>query len=345
MTKYGVLSSKATSLQVVGKDIVYALEKHGVQAEFYDCQITHYHARAMFDRAIIVIPFDPLVATPWFLLQRDYSVNGIPSVTYVTTEGEPKKWLVRPWMKRDCTFIANSSFTERMLLRIGVEVKKVVPHGVNLQLIKHIMREKRKIKEELKKKLNAKVVYGTVASELPRKGLNKLAEAIRIIEDKIEDAKFYIITTSRGKAYFTGLKNVYVSATFGKHTRDEILRIIASFDYYICSSLAEGFCLPVLEAQALGVPVIYPDYDPLNEITHPTANFPIPVIGEEYRSQDYGILFLLRDYDPAELAKRIEETHHIYTCDGKKYRMLSKQVSLHAEKFDCVKTYRDFLTI
>jgi len=338
MVKFGVISGYATSLTVVGEDIAYTLNKLGYQAVFHDWKVPWYDAEKEFDRGIIFIPFDPLYALSWFLLQRDYNLHGIPSVTYVTVEGEPKKHLVKDWIKRDCTFIANSKFTERMLKRIGVDVIDTIYHGVNFDVI----REARPSKQKLKQKLGAKVVFGTVASALPRKGLPYLAQAIKITSEKLKDVKFYILTTPEGRSYFTGLENVFVSTRFGKLTREDTLSLIGSFDYYICSSLAEGFGLPVLEAQAYGVPVIYPDYDPLNEITHPTANFPIKITGERYQSLDQGILFLLHEYKPENMADQIEKAYEIYTCKPKEYQRLSQQVKKFARQFDIVETYSKF---
>ena len=339
MTVYGVVTSYATSLTVVGKDIEYAINKLGHEAKFYDRPIQWYDAKKEFDRGIIFIPFDPIYAPSWFLLQRDYSLHGIPSVTYVTVEGEPKKWLVRDWIKRDCTFIANSNFTKRMLARIGIDVIDLIPHGINLEFLRSIKPDKKKLKREL----NAKIIFGTVASNLPRKGLDSLATVARKLSETLPDAKFYVLTTFQGALNFAGLKNVYVSKQFGKLSREEVLSLIGSFDFYICSSYAEGFGLPLLEAEAFGIPVIYPSYEPLTEITHPTANLPVKIEAEDYVDQEQGILYLIHKYNPDDMAEQVEKAYEIYTCKPEKYEKMSNQVKEFAKKFDCVKTYSKFL--
>jgi len=339
MTTWGIVTSYATSLTVVGKDIAHTIRKSGHQAKFFDRQVQWYDAKKLFERGIIFIPFDPLYALSWFLLQRDYNLHDVPSVTYVTTEGEPKKWLVKDWVRRDCKFIANSKFTARMLKRIDVDVLDVIYHGVNFDLVNQVHPQKQKLKQEL----NAKVVFGTVASELPRKGLSYLAQAIKMLSEKLEDASFYILTTPRGRTHFIGIDNVFVSTNFGRLTREEVLSLSGSFDYYICSSQSEGFGLPILEAEAFGIPIIYPSYDPLTEITHPTANFPIKVVGEEFQSQDQGILFLLREYRPEDMANQIEKAYEIYTCKPDKYQKLSQRVKKFALQLDIMNTYSKFI--
>lgn len=339
MTTYGIVTSNTTSLVVVGRDIVRAINKLGYNALFYDYQVQWYDAKGEFDRGIVVIPFDPTYALSWFLLQRDYSLHGVPSVTYVTTEGEPKRWLISDWVRRDCNFVANSKFTARMMRRIGIDVNDIIYHGVDMDMVASVRPDKERLKEEL----GAEVVFGTVASGLPRKGLDRLAIAAEIVSKKLKGAKFYVLTTPGGATHFTGMENVHVSPMFGDLSREGVLSLIGSFDFYVCSSLSEGFGLPVLEAQALGVPVIYPDYDPLNEITDPSANFPVKVVDEKYQNLDAGILFLIREYRPEDLAEQIERAYEVYTCDPDRYRKLSQRNREYAKRFDIVNTYSKFL--
>ncbi|MEM2297608.1 MAG: glycosyltransferase, partial [Ignisphaera sp.] len=215
----------------------------------------------------------------------------------------------------------------------------VVHHGVNLDAVNSITVDKQSVKKQLK----ARVLFGTVASELPRKGLDRLAKAISLASPKTPDAKFVILTTARGATHFRGLSNTYVRVEFGKLDRSSILGLIASFDYYVCSSLAEGFGLPLLEAQAFGVPCIYPEYQPLTEVAHPAANFTVGVSGEGYEDHGQGILYLMHYYSVEELAQRIVEAYEICICDPDEYNERSRQVREHAKQFDAVKTYSWFV--
>ena len=337
MFKFGVVTSYTTSLRQVAETIVYALEKLGYPSNFYTWQVHWKDAKRDFERAIIFIPFDPTYLASWVLLQRDYMMRGIPSITYVTLEGKPKKWLIEKWIKRDGIFVANSQYTYKYVKEQGMNVIGVIPHGINLEETREALKETKKQPKPIK--------FGTVATNQPRKGLKHLAKAIKIVTEKIKDIQFEIVTTIGAKPIFHNLPNTILNTQYGMLSRHEILSKIASWHYYVCSSHAEGFCLPVLEAQALGLPVIFPEYDPLTEITHPKANFPIPITGSKFQDQGYGILFEIHDYKPDDLAKAIIEAYNLIKSNEQEYNQKSKQVKKHAEKFEATKVYKKFLEI
>jgi len=343
--RIGIVTSPTPSLAVVAKDLVYTFRRLGKVSDFYDYRIPYYEARDKFDRAIVVMTFDPLYAPTWFLLARDYNVNKIPSVVYTTVEGEPKRWLVKYWIRRDLIFIANSKFTEKMLNRVDIEPVGMIHHGVNFSEIEKAKTQAKKLKQKLKEELGVKVVFGTVVSGHRRKGLEYFAQAVRTFREKIKDAGFYVLTGREGANKLIGLDGVKVSTEFGKLMRDEILALIGSFDFYVQPSLCEGFGLPVLEAMGLGVPCIHPDYEPLTEFSSNSLNFTVKVVREEYQDLGDGILYLCHYYEPNEMAEKMEKAYELYICNRKAYLAKSSQVKRQAKKFDCVKKYEEFLKV
>jgi len=341
MEKYGVVTSPAPSLSTVGRDIAHVFQKLGHQVTFSTRQIYAFEAERLFNRAVVFITFDPLYAPSWFLLSRDYNKAGIHSVIYTTTEGLPKKWHIPFWIRRDCLFIACSPFVENMLREIDMNVIGMIRHGVNFDQINHAVPKKK----ELKRRLNTKVVFGTVASSHRRKGLEFLKSAIKDVSERIPDAKFYVHTNPRGKSVFEGLRNVHVSTNFGRLSRKEILSLIASFDFYICSSLCEGFGLPLLEAQALGVPCIFPCYSPLNEVTHLFSNFPFRYEYTEKHDLGDGILYECHFYSPEEMAKKIEKAYEVYTCNPEEYQQRIEAIKRWAKRFDIMQLYPEFIKV
>jgi glycosyltransferase involved in cell wall biosynthesis len=165
---------------------------------------------------------------------------------------------------------------------------------------------------------------------------------VSLVSKKLADAGFLIVTTHEGCALFSGIDNVKAEATFGKRERKEILALLGSFDFLIHPALSEGFGLPVLEAQALGVPVIYPEYQPLTEIAHPDANFGFRAGEVMYDAFGDGILYACHDYMPQDMAEQIEKAYEVFTCNRDEYDKRSNTVKVHAKMFDAIKIYSEF---
>jgi glycosyltransferase involved in cell wall biosynthesis len=342
MVKTAIMTSSATSLSVVARDIVYVLSGLGHECEVLFERLNWYDAKDKYQRSMVVMTYDPLYVKPWWLTAYDHNKHGVSSLMYVTVEGMPKKWLITEQMKHAPMYVANSRFTQTMLREVGVDTNKVVYHGVNYSDIKEAVERAGALKQELKEKMGVNVLFGTVATSHPRKGLRKLAHAISLVSNKLADAGFLIITTHEGCALFSGIDNVKAEATFGKRERKEILTLLGSFDFLIHPALSEGFGLPVLEAQALGVPVIYPEYQPLTEVAHPDANFGFRAGEVMYDAFGDGILYACHDYMPQDMAEQIEKAYEVFTCNRDEYDKRSNTVKVHAKMFDAIKIYSEF---
>jgi len=345
MENVGVITSPTPSLSVVGKDLVYAFRNKGHPAEFYDYRVLWFDAKDKFSRAIVVMTFDPLYAPTWFLMARDYNVNKIPSIVYTTVEGQPKPWLIRYWIKRDIPFVANSKFTEKMLRLVDIDPIGMIPHGVNFSEIQKAKMLIGEFRRRLKERLETGIIFGTIVSGHKRKGLDYLAKAIKTFREKNKDVGFYVLTGREGAQKLAGINGVVAEARFGKWLREEVLALIGSFDFYVQPSFCEGFCLPLLEAMALGIPSIYANYEPLTEFFPPNLNFTVKVVGEEEVDLGDGILYLCHYYEPNEMAEKFEEAYELYTCNKRGYVERRKELMQQATKFDCTKTYKEFLKV
>jgi glycosyltransferase involved in cell wall biosynthesis len=338
MPKIGIVTGRAPSLHVVAEDISTVYSELGHQARVFFRPVPHFEAKQLFDKGIIFMPFDPAYVTPYVILQRDYRRAGIDNAFYTTIEGRPIRAMTPDWFKRDAEVIAVSEYVRSKLEEAEVRVLDVIHHGLDLKKLEKVAPDK----EALRRLTGGDVVFGVVASSHRRKGLDLLAKAIALVQDKI-GAGFYVFTEPQAKPYFAGLKRTYVDARFGKLDRNSVLRLIASMDFYVCSSLAEGFCLPVLEAQALGVPVIYPDYAPLNEQVDPRFNLPFAWEDVEVYSERLGIAFELHVYRPEALAERIVEAYELFKSNPEEYRRMGEGAKKHVrENFDARKLYPRF---
>ena len=333
MAKVGIVTSSAVSLVNVAHDISDALRKSGHETHVFTQLLSVIDAKRMFEKCVVVTVFSPISIPSWFMLWRDLNKAGIPSKLYVTVEGIPKPHLIYDWLKRECKAVANSYFTKNALEEQGILVEEVVYHGIDLELVKRA----KHLNPPIRKNPD-KVLFGFVANAQARKGHDRLAQAIKHAKERVPEAEFYILTEPAAAKHYAGLENARVDTRFGAFSREQVLALIGSFDFYLGVTLSEGFGLPVLEAQAMGVPVIYLDYAPLNEIAEPKHNIPVPYQSVDKIDVGHGILYTLHMYDPLSLVEAIEAACQLYS-DKKAYSKAKRAVSAHARKFDSTKLY------
>ncbi len=115
-------------------------------------------------------------------------------------------------------------------------------------------------------------IVGCVGRNQHRKRLDLtieyFAEWVKL--DKIDNAYLYLYTGSSGEksvdieslvSYYGIRGRVIVNTPPTGYGNPEMILpyVYSSFDVYLSTSMAEGFCLPVLEAMACGIPCIVPD--------------------------------------------------------------------------------------
>jgi len=301
-------SNRAVSLQTVAVDIVKVASRLGVKATWHDRIIPSFELRKNGDSAIIVMAIDPLIATPWILLARDCNKGKVNNVFYGTIEGKVNTRYVYEWM-REVKFIANSEYTKNKLVEAGLIVIDVVRHGVDLDTVKQAKSSKTIGAEYMQRHgLNPSnhIVVLTIANSHPRKGLAWYDRVIEEVEKKDNSVKFLVITEDKGLNYFRNHENLVVVADFGKLPRLTVLSIIATAHILAIPSLSEGFCMPALEAMALGTPIVHTELPPLMEFS---TGFTVPVREISYFDKSEvgpsGIIYEQHLYDVKEFAQVI----------------------------------------
>ena len=257
-----------------------------------------------------------------------------PKAVYVTVEGIPaREGLIYTNLHR-LEYIANSKFTADCLRQAGLKVIDVVHHAVDWSLCHKIYQMKDKLKQKLKRQYGNKCILLVNARNDPRKGFKLLADALPLVENKWKD-KFVILLLSNAlPAELAKFKCVRVHALFGSLPYWKVLELMCAVDYLIFPSVCEGFGLPVLEANAVGTPVIHAWFPPLSEFSSKDFNFVFPY-GERRMvkpsSSQYWIFHL---YEPEWLADMINYAIDVYYNSKSEYKEYCEKAHEHAQKWD-----------
>ena len=343
MDKIAILTSRATSLMNVSRDIAYVVKGMGKTPILLDYLAPTLQIPQMADGCVVVMTMNPLVAKSWFLLCRDLYVRGFPAFAYVTVEGIPQWRLVQPWLKDEVKYIANSRYTASRLEKVGIKADAIVYHGVNIDEIEAVKRDlvltrgiARKAVEE---KVGKGVIFGVIASSHRRKGLDLFINVINKVREKRPEAKFYILSTDQAKLMYQGVNGAFVDSRFGKLTRTEVYALINAFDFYVQPSLAEGFCLPVLEAMAFGKPCIHVAYEPITEFSDKSFNIMVDYVDVKYNTFAEGIEYELHYYNIDDFANAIIDAVEMKLNRQSEYEDRSIKAKERARVFDVKKLY------
>jgi glycosyltransferase involved in cell wall biosynthesis len=291
-------------------DIVKVGLELKLDIQWFDRLFTPHEIRSAGDSTIVVMPVDPLYATPYMLLTRDLKRGGLRAVYYGPVEGKLNRRHVMPWMK-EVDFIAVSNYVRDKLLEAGLRVVDVVHHGVDLRQVEQARRMRGaglKYLQEHGLDPSKHIVVLTIANAHPRKGLAWYDRVVGIVEERDPSIRFLVVTEDRGLFYFSRHSNLVVTNDFGRLPRLTVLSLIASSHILAIPSLSEGFGLPALEAMALGTPCVHAELPPLMEFS---TCFTVPVVEISYFDRTEvgasGIIFEQHSWDPLDFAERILE--------------------------------------
>ncbi len=243
-------------------------------------------------------------------------------VFYGTTEGHSLIDKESREIARKLKVVAVSSFVQEMFEEVNVPVSGVVYHGIDMAA--NVVDEP--FLSSAKAKLNEKPMALTIASNDPRKGLDTLLRAHRIVEDELPET--FLILHSEPYRYYDprrgryrlrycdlpslasqlGIRNLWLTGSHSTLTEREINALYSLCYIYVLPSFSEGFGLPILEAFRFDRPVIAVDAPPFNEIIQDGSTgrlFPYEKVKWiNYRNE---ILFKMFDYSPTSLSEAIVE--------------------------------------
>ena len=229
-------------------------------------------------------------------------------VFYGTTEGHSRIDNESLAIAKQLKTVAVSKFVKQMLEEVGLPVAGVLHHAIDMG--------DRKVDIEFYKKWKTKIksrtVILTVSSNDPRKGLDRLLQAYKAVEEQNQNSFLIVHSEPRGyydlkkEARSLKIERLWLTNLFGRMTAPELNALYKLCTVYVQPSLSEGFGLPILEAFRFDKPVIAVDAPPFNEIIRQEENgILIPSDGIHWFNYKNRIDFKMHTYNPEDLAQAI----------------------------------------
>jgi glycosyltransferase involved in cell wall biosynthesis len=226
------------------------------------------------DRATILTLMDVWVLQPeiW---------GGLDLACWVPVDHEPAPDPVVNFFHNSGAIpIAMAKFGQKMLKDAGLD-PLYVPHGIDTNAYRP--HDKAEARESVG--LNSDdYIVGMVAANKgnpSRKCFAEAIEAFKAFHDRHKEAKLYLHTEATGRfggvdlpalIHRLGLDpNAVIftdqyRAVHFPHTAEKMGEVMSCFDVLLAPSAGEGFGIPVVEAQACGVPVIVSDFSAQPEL-------------------------------------------------------------------------------
>jgi glycosyltransferase involved in cell wall biosynthesis len=153
--------------------------------------------------------------------------------------------------------------TGQFLMESGLQcIGPVIPHGINLSLYHPLTREQKRA-SRAEWGLHDGLVIGTVGAHSPRKRLDLIIRTLSHLQSMGMKTQLLIKTDHIRSIDGTDLDELArrygvlagVKIVTGELTESEMRSLYNCMDIYLNLSEWEGFCIPVLEAMACGIPV------------------------------------------------------------------------------------------
>jgi len=262
-----------------------------------------------------------------------------PKAVYVTVEGIPCKGNILHSPLHRLELIANSEFTKSCLERAGLNVIDVVHHAVDWDRCQRLRRDSEKIRAKWESEFGSRVKLLYVGRNDPRKGLDRLDKALNIVNERMKERVVCLLFTEGNLQNLEAKPNVLRIGSVNSLDYDQVLRLMGACDYLVFPSMAEGFGMPLLEANAMGRPAIHAWIPPLSEFSSKVFNFVFGYQSETLVNNANRQLWIFHEYRPEKLAEIIMDAVKIYQDSKSEYEQYCKQAAEHSRNWDYRKVY------
>lgn len=216
--------------------------------------------------------------------------DGWPDDTRMAIWAPVDHWPLPPASRRVLSHpcvrpIAMARFGERMMQEAGLD-PLYVPHGVETDVFKPLPDHREPVRAALGLPQDAYVV-GMVAAntgspDMHRKAFAQQFQAFARFREKHQDAVLFAHTNEYASDPNTGLNLRQLASACGIPRsaitftevfawelglkRSQLASLYSAFDVYLGAAMGEGFGVPIIEAQACGLPVIITDHSAMTEL-------------------------------------------------------------------------------
>jgi glycosyltransferase involved in cell wall biosynthesis len=213
----------------------------------------------------------------------------------------------------NCTIIVPSKYVAYECEMADLKYDGIIPHGFDpLQFSADRIHNLQS--NNLQESQQSKTTFYCLAKYSKRKGFERLFEAVRKVKNELGENKFVVYVRTSYPPHFKklleGLDDVVkINDSLSKLPDSVITSEMSQSDCYVVSSLAEGFCLPALEAAfGCGKPVIYPNTSPYTDYLDEEIGYPVSINDEkivEVHSPEHPMIthFRFKYWDIDEFAK------------------------------------------
>lgn len=340
MKRVAIFTGKAPSLKVVTEDLSLVASEYNFTPLVFTDIYPNVVYKGKVQAAIFFYPLDPVFAIDKATYYYEFNKTLQGAIAwYSTVEGEIYREHVNQPVWNYVEFIANSQYTREKLQKRGLDVIMTIPHGIHRSTIEQAKRLVPSLRKRIESEFKDTVTFLVVSSSHRRKNLDGLAKAIDILIGK-QVYNYSILGIVEGEPPHQAMFKV---AEFGSKPRYEVMAAMGSVDYVLMPTQCEGFGLPLIEANAMGTPVLHGLFPPLSEFTDTEANITWQTQEIEYLPPDPrrggGILFELHKFPPETMVDAIIEAIDIKKNYPSKYEDMRAKALENAEKYDSSKLY------
>jgi len=205
-------------------------------------------------------------------------------VPYIPLDHTPPSQLILDRLALSTAVWVPSAWALREFEKVGV-IASYIPHGVDTNVFRPLSEDERLEARKYFKIPEDSFVFLTVGLNVGfRKQFPRLFKAFRTFVDDIgynENVYLYVHANEYAPAGQPGFHLKQLVRFFGLEGRvvlsdmywwwvgfeeTELARLYNACDAFVTASSGEGFCLPILEAEACGLPCIAPDFSAMSEL-------------------------------------------------------------------------------